>query len=241
MNHIRGIKLLNLVEDLKVSIFEENIDIAIDYIELGLDNILDSVCDNEIIKRIPIVSTVYSVCKIGSAIHEKHLLRKTLIFISSFNSKKIKAKKLEKYRKKIETNSIYAQEELGRVLLLLNKILDDEKAKILANLFRNYIEEEIDWEQFCEMTDITERIFLSDIFTLKQGYINSGVDLGEVQTYHLDRLIALGLFENHTRLGGIVVIDGGNLDDKSEGKVSTVKDVDITELGILFCANAGLI
>lgn len=222
---------LNLVEQLKVSLFESSIDVATDFAEIGLDNLLSSISDSEILQNIPIVKTFYSFCKAGLAIQEMHLLRKTLIFINEFNSKKIKPKKLVKYKKKLCENPVYVQEELGRVLILLNKILDDSKAVIVAKLYRNYVGEEIDWEQFCEFTDITERMFLSDIKVLLHGYSNNGVDLDEFPNYHLDRLISIGLFENHNRLGGNIILNGGDANEEEEIN----KDVDITELGVTYC------
>lgn len=189
----------DLVEQLKVSLFENSIDVAIDFAEIGLDNLLSDITDSEILQEIPIIKTIYSVCKVGLAIQEKHLLKKTLVFIKEFNSKQIKPKKLEKYKKKINEQPHYVEEELGRVLILLNKILDDSKAVILAKLYRNFIEEEIDWKQFCELTDITERIFLSDIKVLLHGYKHKGVDLGDFPNYHLDIKILLGLNKHHLK------------------------------------------
>lgn len=220
----------DLVEQLKVSLFENSIDVAIDFAEIGLDNLLSDITDSEILQEIPIIKTIYSVCKVGLAIQEKHLLKKTLVFIKEFNSKQIKPKKLEKYKKKINEQPHYVEEELGRVLILLNKILDDSKAVILAKLYRNFIEEEIDWKQFCELTDITERIFLSDIKVLLHGYKHKGVDLGDFPNYHLDRLISIGLFENHNRLGGDIVLSGGDLSVGQEAN----KDVDVTEIGVIY-------
>ena len=220
----------DLVEQLKVSLFENSIDVAIDFAEIGLDNLLSDITDSEILQEIPIIKTIYSVCKVGLAIQEKHLLKKTLVFIKEFNSKQIKPKKLEKYKKKINEQPHYGEEELGRVLILLHKILDDSKAVILAKLYRNFIEEEIDWKQFCELTDITERIFLSDIKVLLHGYKHKGVDLGDFPNYHLDRLISIGLFEIHNRVGGDIVLRGV---DSIVGQEAN-KDVDVTEIGVIY-------
>ena len=228
---------MNLVEDLRLSIFENTVDVGMDYADLFLDNIILSISDNEVLKEIPVVKTLYSIGKVGAAIHEKNLLRKTLIFITCFNSKTIKPKKLEKYKKRIKEKPQYVQEELGRVLLILNKILDDSKAQILANLYRNYVEEEITWDDFCEMTDITERLFLTDISALLKGYENSGLNIGDVENYHLDRLISLGLFENFLRLSNNMFISGGDASWDGESNINDgkSKDVNITELGKLYC------
>lgn len=62
------------------------------------------------------------------------------------------------------------------------------------------------------------------------GYKHKGVDLGDFPNYHLDRLISIGLFENHNRLGGDIVLSGG---DSSVGQEAN-KDVDVTEIGVIY-------
>lgn len=57
----------DLVEQLKVSLFENSIDVAIDFAEIGLDNLLSDITDSEILQEIPIIKTIYSVCKFGLA------------------------------------------------------------------------------------------------------------------------------------------------------------------------------
>ena len=52
----------DLVEQLKVSLFENSIDVAIDFAEIGLDNLLSDITDSEILQEIPIIKTIYSVC-----------------------------------------------------------------------------------------------------------------------------------------------------------------------------------
>ena len=66
----------DLVEQLKVSLFENSIDVATDFVEIGLDNLLSDITDSEILREIPIIKTIYSACKVGLAIQEKHLLKK---------------------------------------------------------------------------------------------------------------------------------------------------------------------
>lgn len=222
---------MKLVEDLKSSLFDNTVDVALDYSELWLDNITAGVFGSGVLKQIPVVKTLCSVIETGAAVHEKNLLRETLIFIATFNAKTIDPKKLAKYKLKIKEKPRYVRKELERVLLILNKIIDDGKAEILARLYRNYIEEQMTWDDFCELTDITERMFLTDIRTLVKSYESDGIDVGEVEGYHLDRLISLGLLENSLRLGGNIIISGGDASGEEEEK----KDVNITELGKLYC------
>ena len=116
----------DLVEQLKVSLFENSIDVAIDFAEIGLDNLLSDITDSEILQEIPIIKTIYSVCKVGLAIQEKHLLKKTLVLIKVFNSKQIKPKKLEKYKKIFKDKNNY-----------INFAKYSENIKSIKNISRN--------------------------------------------------------------------------------------------------------
>lgn len=76
---------------------------------------------------------------------------------------------------------------------------------------------------------------------LLKGYENYGLNIGDVESYHIDRLISLGLFENFLRLSGEVFLSAkdtawerGSSNAVTEGK-SNSKDVMITKLGKLYC------
>ena len=215
----------DLIFDFEKSALDATLELSMDIAEIGVDELFE----NEIIREIPFVKTVYSVYKIGTAIEERHLIKKTLLFIKQFNAKTINKKKLKKYRERLENYPEYAEEELGRVLILLNKTIDNKKAVILANLYRSYVEEEIQWDQFCELSDITDRIVLSDVKILFYAYQNKGVNLYDFDNYHLDRLISLGVLENKQRIGANLILNG-NPDEEKD-----LKDVSITNLGIIFC------
>ena len=64
-----------------------------------------------------------------------------------------------------------------------------------ARFYSACIESEISWETFCELCDITERMFLSDINTLQLAYQNNGVTLEMRISYRQDRLISIGLLK----------------------------------------------
>ena len=216
----------DLISDFENSALDSTIDLSMDVLEISIDEL----CENDIIRNIPFIKTIVTFYKVGTAIYERHLMKNTLQFIKRFNAKTINPKKLEKYRKRLNDNPNFAEDELGRVLFLLNKTIDSVKTEILANLFRNYVEETISWEQFCELSDITDRIFVADIAILSSAYKNNGVNLYDFANYHLDRLNSLGVLENEQRIGANLIINA-NFD---EDKQKNVKDVSITDLGKIF-------
>lgn len=101
-----------------------------------------------ILKEILIVNTIVGVLKIGKNVHDRNLLKQTLTFINEFNNNKISHDKLKQYKITIENNPKRCEEELGRILLLLNNFIDKEKSIMLAKIFKAYIEKIINWNEF---------------------------------------------------------------------------------------------
>ena len=93
---------------------------CINMAELGIDSLLD----DGMFKSIPIVSTLIGIGKTAQNLHDRNLLKQTVKFINTFNERTISPKKLQDYKNHLNSNSKYAEEELGRVLILLNSNID---------------------------------------------------------------------------------------------------------------------
>ena len=91
-----------LVPALKNTLFSSTYEVISEYIELGIDSLLES----EALKEIPVVNTIAAICKTGYNLHERNLIKQTLTFISEFNSGSISQEKLEEHRKYILRNDI---------------------------------------------------------------------------------------------------------------------------------------
>ena len=196
----------NLTNDFKNSIFTKDKTIIGEYLEVGIDNFIE----DGILKDIPIVSTIVSVLKVGKNIYDRNLLKQTLYFLNEFNNKTIDNKKLDKYREKIEKNPKKCQEELQRVIFILNNNIDKEKSIFLAKLFRSYINEEIKWNEFCEYTEILNRLFIQDIEILKLIYNGTIDDTTNIEDlYRVERLNSLGIIG--ISLKSIRMFSGNNI------------------------------
>ncbi len=163
-----------------------------DIAELGIDSILSE----GLLKDIPVVSILLGMKNTAQALHDRNLLRQTLVFISEFNSGNINEKKKQKYKQKIEDDPKKAEAELGRVLIILNRNIDIEKSRILSKLFICYVNEGMSWEDFCDLSEITDRLFLRDIKWLKKVHEHDtkGDDyMVSSSAYAVNRLVALGL------------------------------------------------
>lgn len=179
-----------LVENFEKSLFDNSKDIIGDYLEIGIDSIIDE----GILKEIPIVKTIVGVLKVGKNVHDRNLLKQTLVFINEFNRKEIRQDKIEEYKKRIENNPKKCEDELGRIILLLNNFIDKEKSIMLAKLFKAYIKQQINWDSFCEFSEIINRIFIQDLHILCK-IKNRDIDLmfSREDEFRAERLYSIGL------------------------------------------------
>ena len=159
-------------------------------------------------------------------IHDRNLLRHTLKFIRTFHENTISPAKLKKYRDKLLNNPHFAEEELGRVIILLNSNIDIKKSELLAKFYRAYVNEEINWATFCELSDITSRLFISDLQLLYEVNTGQITDTTQCPAYKADRLISLGLL-NYSMKSIIQSTTRGSKTDRF---------IRINELGSLFCS-----
>lgn len=211
-----------IVPAFKTTLFDSTLsDACVDIAELGIDSLLD----DGVFKSIPIVSTLVGFGKTAQNIHDRNLLRQTIKFINTFNEKSISSKKVEKYKNRLDSNSKYAEEELGRVIILLNSNVDLKKSELLAKFYRSYVNEDIDWSIFCELSDITSRLFISDLHLLFEVYKKKISDTSQCQTYQADRLIALGLLDSAMKSMSISSVSGSQ----------TQRYIQVNNLGKLFC------
>ena len=179
-----------LTDSFEKSLFNDSNDVISDYLELGVDSFIS----DEILKEIPIVKSIASVLRIGKNIHDRNLLKQTLTFINEFNNNNISIEKLNRYREGIENDDKKCEEELGRVLLLLNSYIDKEKSIMLAKLFKAYINMEINWNKFCEYSEIISRLFIQDFDLLRKIYYSQVNDTSNINDiYRVERLNSLGV------------------------------------------------
>lgn len=214
-----------LIPAFETSLFETPLtDVGIDFLELGIDSVLQ----DGLLREIPIVGTIVRMCRFAQNVHDRNLLRQTLVFINEFNSGNISAEKIEKHREKLKQNPKLMEEELGRVLILLSNNIDIIKSKFEAKFYAALTAEQIPWDEFCELCDITNRLFISDIANLKEAYTNNGVTEQMPISYKYDRLISVGLLIDEARLSGSLSM--GDLDSKEPQKI-----IDLTDVGKIFC------
>ena len=215
-----------LVDSFRKSILKSVSEIGIDFAEIGIDSMMDSIIDNDILESIPVVQTLIGVCKVSYHIHERNLMKQTLCCIQGIHEGTISQEKLDSYLRKLNENPKKAEKELGRVLIILDRQIDGVQSKITGHFWRAYINQDISWEKFCELTEANGRMFVSDYPKLQEIYQQNNIVIDGSISYQIDRLVSLGLLQIKNRTG----ITWG---DREDGKIE--KDVTITSFGEVFC------
>lgn len=219
--------MYKLVTSFKNTLFSPAYEIISDYAELGIDALFD----NALLKDIPIVNTLTSICKVGYNIHERNLTKQTLAFISDFNSHNISQEKLDEHIEQFNANPEKIEKELGRVLIILGKQIDIVQSKILGSFYASYIKGAVSWEKFCELAEANQRMFVSDYALLSKAATNGGLRIQNGEFYQVDRLISLGLLQNKNRLGD-------NIWHSFEYDSQKENDITVTSFGMTFYHNA---
>ncbi len=183
--------------------------VSADYLELGLDSILD----DGLLKDIPVVNSIISLYKTGVNLRERFLIKKLLVFLTSLADTAIEDR--IEFIRKHEKESAKIGEEL---IILLDRLDHVNKPEYVAKLFKHYLNEEISLIIYRRLCQIIDKCFIEDLKFLKE---NEGSEI-------VTGIEALGLANN-----GLAVrasFDGGTFD---EVNYNPKTDYRINELGKL--------
>lgn len=160
----------------------------------------------------PIIKTIASVLKVAHNIYDRNLLKNTLVFIQELNLGIIDEEKYIAYKNTLEHNPNKCEKELGRVILILNNIIDVSKSKMLARLYRAYINKFLTWEEFCEYSEIVNRIFLEDmklLIKINDGKVNF-INEDDKEKYRIHRLNSIGVIDIGIDWITVAILNGSN-------------------------------
>ncbi len=138
----------------------------------------------------------------------------------------ITEKLVNEYIEKIRKDEKKCEEELGRVLTILNNNIDREKSILLSKIFKSYVYSKISWNEFCEFSEILNRLFIQDLMLLKKVRIEN-VDIlkNRDDNFRIERLYSLGLIG--------IAFKPPTYRDLKEGTINTCRTV--SSLGEKFC------
>lgn len=194
------------------SLTEEVSGIAGEYVELGLDALVE----DGLFKDIPIVSTAVAVYRIGKSIRERHHIAKLISFLNEFNKGIADEEKRAKYRQKFISNETFRNQELEYILLLTDRYISFDKPQMLAKLYLSYLDDEIIWQEFTMYAEVVDRFLMLDCNTLT-GDAEKIIIPRNIGGESVLRLVALGLMTEITETSAFVRGNNGNISLSMEG------------------------
>ncbi len=189
----------NLVDSFEKSIGADIAEFTGDAIEFGADLCMD----DGLLKEIPFVGTVFKLYSIGNKVYDNHCLKKLYSFIFAINNGSYSKETQEEYRKKFIENEKIRKQELGYLLILIDRYIGFEKPQMLAKLYLAYLDDKINWIALTQYAEIVDRFLPGDCNVLCEN-IHYKTENDE-KTDSLQRLIALGLIIEEIRSPNIRV------------------------------------
>lgn len=181
--------LINTFESSLTNTFEKSElqQTAIDFMEVGVDTLIP----DEILKEVPIVSTIYAIGKTTLSIKDRLFLKKIWIYLTELQV--VSEEDRKSFVKQL--NSREAQKLGEKILLLLEKHEDFHKAKLLAKITSSYISKEISKPEFDNLCYALDKLFIDDIELLQALDRGEQIEQDRLQCLFLSGLVSLDIGE----------------------------------------------
>lgn len=169
------------------------LDLAQDYAEIGLDALLSS----ELVKEVPIVKTAIAFFQTGLAVRERYFVKKILVFLKEFHGNFSDSEQARAFREQIDNEPTFRLRVTEHLLVIIDRLLDTEKAQILARLFHAHVHRDLTWDQFVDLSVVLDSLrregqtFLKEIAVTGNFYYHGGARSGEAA------LFAAGIATRH--------------------------------------------
>ncbi len=201
--------------------------LAADLAEVGLDAVLD----DGLAKDIPVVGTLMKMYRIGITLHNRLFAKKLLRFLAGLADVPLHQRQEQLARLTVDVNE---RQKVGEtLLLLLDRMNDIEKPVMMANAFKAFLEERIDFQQFRQLAYVIDSINMASIATLRNVFQREYYPEVLEPDPHVQHLAMCGLFsirfnkiDTTARFG-----DGGSSFDREKPAGALVPN----SLGKLFC------
>lgn len=138
-----------------------------DITALPLDELIE---DKSLSEILPVFSKVAKAIKLGKWVIEKYNFKKMLIFLIQLQNGNRDEKGLDKRNKAYIEGKKWFYREVEQTIVYLNRAARIEKVKIIGELYRDLINDEITTEAYGEYLDIVDQLFIQDIPHLLEIY-----------------------------------------------------------------------
>lgn len=145
----------------------------------------DTFLKDSILKEIPILSTIMGLGKGYIGIKDALFTRKLIRFLKEISeiSPNVRLDEINK----IETSKEYEIKVGEKLLYIIDKSEDSQKAEIVGKLFKAFLKHKITYEQFLKCCHVIENLFIKDLFNFlklddkkypveyTEQFVNSGI------------------------------------------------------------------
>ena len=129
---------------------------------------IDQILEEGLLRDIPIFGTIYKVFKIGGNIRDYVFAKMLYEFLSSFST--IPEKKRLKLIDKLDSEPKFNRKAGEYLILLLDRLDNYEKPKLVSKVFFAYLESKIDIVQLQRMNFGIDRVFYPNLMELEDYY-----------------------------------------------------------------------
>jgi hypothetical protein len=126
-----------------------------------VETVIDSSLAEGVFKEIPLLSTIIGTFNTVSNIKDRLFLKKLLSFL--YELKSVPEASIVEQIDKLENENKYRTKVGEKLLYIIDKCEDPDKASLVGTLFKVYLENKIDYDQFLSATNIIERTPLPDL------------------------------------------------------------------------------
>lgn len=156
-------EIVCLDKEFKISIKNDIKDIVLDGIQAGI-NIFT---DNKIIQQVPVISEIVRIYNIGNTIHDRMTINKLFRFIFYFLelSPKEKNRIINSITKNDHSFNMY----IDYLLIILDKLNDEENTELVGKVFSAFINEEINDLELRQYCFVINMLMPGDLETLLNG------------------------------------------------------------------------
>lgn len=182
---------------------------------------LDAIMHEGILKEIPFLSTAISLYKIGQSIHDRHYIRKLILFLDALNAKTVSDEERKRHRRRLNINPPKSNAEIEYLLLIIDRFIELDKPPLLAKLYLAYLDERIDWNELTQYSVIIDRCLPGDLQLLSKKRVRF-LSYRSISASCL-RLVAQGLMAEY--------VHDPRIDGQTQSSYDTIKKFEITDFG----------
>lgn len=162
---------------------------------------LDFVIDDTLVDSVPFAGFLFGVARTVANVRERNLLRQSAAFLLEFgeldHNRRQKSKKSAKYKERYCDNVKFRDEEIERIILLLDRSLDVQKSRIIARVYHRYLNSDMMRSELLVLFQIVDGALLDDLRNLKTYVL---AHPRPITNCGFARLVSMGLLDEEIEM-----------------------------------------